>query len=63
MDEIPSNLSKIRQYLDVFANLSELHKCNANLYLAILHTLDAILPEYQKHVAHERQLLLQLFTE
>lgn len=53
IDVIPLTLSKAKQYLNIFADSSELHECSANLYVAILDTLDAIVRHYQKHVARK----------
>lgn len=53
LDEIPSILANAKQYLDVFVESPRLHKCNADLYVAILDTLNAIVRQYQKHVTRK----------
>ncbi|KAI4261054.1 MAG: hypothetical protein L6R42_003739 [Xanthoria sp. 1 TBL-2021] len=61
VDGIPSTLSKAKQYLNIFADSPELHACSADLYVAILDTLDAIVRDYQKHVA--RRLSSAVFRQ
>ena len=51
--EIPSKLCLAKQYLDLFALSPDLHQCSADLYVAILNTLDSIMEEYQKHTMSE----------
>ena len=53
INDIPMTLSRAQQYIDVFADFPKLHKCSANLYVAILDTLIAIVREYQKHTARK----------
>ena len=53
VDEIPWVLSGAKQYIEVFAESLELHKCNAGLYVAIIRVLDAILQQCQQHVARK----------
>ncbi|KAL8930796.1 MAG: hypothetical protein Q9208_000337 [Pyrenodesmia sp. 3 TL-2023] len=61
VDVIPLTLSKAKQYLNIFPDYSKLHECSADLYVAILDTLDAIVRHYQKHVA--RRLSSALFKQ
>ena len=57
VDDIPRYLSRVEQYLEVFAESARLHECSAALYVAILGTLDAIVREFQKHASRkDRQL-------
>jgi len=53
VDEIPLIVSRAKQYIAIFADSPELHKCNADLYVAIINVLDAVLQHCQKHVARK----------
>lgn len=53
IDDIPVYVSKAKQYIEVFADTPELHKCNADLYVAIIDALDAILQQCQQHIARK----------
>lgn len=53
VDEIPWVLSGAKQYIDVFGESLELHKCTADLYVAIIDVLDAILQQCQQCVARK----------
>lgn len=50
IDEIPLTLSGAKQYIEIFADSPELHRCNADLYTAIINVLDAILQQCLQHV-------------
>ncbi|KAL9040168.1 MAG: hypothetical protein Q9180_002080 [Flavoplaca navasiana] len=50
-DGIPLRLSEVKQYLKIFEDLPELHQCSADLYVAMINTLDAIIQQYQKSSA------------
>ena len=51
IDDLPLRLAKASEYIDIFRESPELHQCSANLYGAILSTLDDIVQTYHKHVA------------
>lgn len=53
IDEIPSTVSRAKQYIEIFEDSPELHRCNADLYVAIINALDAILQQCQQHVARK----------
>lgn len=53
IDYIPSTLSEAKTFISLFEGSPEIHKCSANLYVAILSTLDVIVRSFQKHVARE----------
>ena len=53
IDDLPLRLSKAKEYIDIFQESSELHVCSADLYSAILSTLDDIVETYHKHVARK----------
>ena len=53
VEDLPSRLSKAEAYIDIFKDSLELHRCSANLYMAILSTLDNIVRTYHKHVARK----------
>ena len=53
VDEIPWTLSGAKQYIEVFPESCEVHKYNADLYVAIINILDAILQHCQQHVARK----------
>lgn len=53
VNDIPLQLSRAEQYLDIFEDSPRLHECSAALYVAILDTLDTIVRECQKHVARK----------
>ena len=48
LDGITLRLSDIKQYLKIFEDSPELHQCSADLYAAMIDTLDAIIQQYQK---------------
>ncbi|KAL8894995.1 MAG: hypothetical protein Q9192_003908 [Flavoplaca navasiana] len=50
-DGIPLRLSEVKQYLKIFEDSPELHQCSADLYVAMINTLDAIIQQYQKSSA------------
>ena len=51
IDDLPLRLAKAKEYIDIFRESPELHQCSANLYSAILSTLDDIVQTYHKHVS------------
>ena len=51
IDDLPLRLAKASDYIDIFRESPELHQCSADLYGAILSTLDDIVQTYHKHVA------------
>lgn len=51
INDLPLRLSKAKDYIDIFKESAELHQCSADLYVAILSTLDDIVQAYHKHVA------------
>lgn len=54
MDDLPLRLSKAKEYIDIFRESTQLHQCSADLYVAILSTLDDVVQTYhQKHVARK----------
>ena len=53
IEDLPSRLSKAKAYIDIFEDSPELHQCSADLYVAILSTLDDIVHTYHKHVARK----------
>ena len=57
IDDLPLRLSKAKAYIDIFKESSELHQCSADLYGAILSTLDDIVQTYHKHIARKYSLL------
>lgn len=56
LDGIPLRLSGAKQYLKIFEDSPELHQCSADLYVAIIDTLDAIIQQYQKSDARKFDL-------
>ncbi|KAL8980794.1 MAG: hypothetical protein Q9205_004223, partial [Flavoplaca limonia] len=48
---IPLRLSEVKQYLKLFEDSPELHQCSADLYVAMIDTLEAIVQQYQKSYA------------
>lgn len=56
IDDLPLRISKAKEYLDIFKDSPELHQCSADLYCAILSTLDDVVQIYQKHVARKSRL-------
>lgn len=53
IDDLPSRLSRTKEYIDIFKESPQLHQCSADLYVAILSTLDDIVQIYHKHVARK----------
>ena len=53
VEDLPSRLSKAKAYIDIFEDSPQLHQCSADLYVAILSTLDDIVHTYHKHVARK----------
>ena len=53
MEEIPSTLSTTDIYIDLFGQSPDIHKCSADLYVAILNTLDTIVRELNKGLARK----------
>lgn len=53
IDDLPSRLSKTKDYIDIFRESAELHQCSADFYVAILSTLDDIVQTYHKHIARK----------
>ena len=53
VEDLPSRLSKAKAYIDIFEDSPRLHQCSADLYVAILSTLDDIVQIYHKHVARK----------
>ena len=53
MDDLPLRLSKAKEYIDIFKESPQLHQCSADLYVAILSTLDEVVQIYHKHVARK----------
>ena len=53
IDDLPSSLSKAEKYIDIFNESPQLHQCSADLYVALLSTLDEIVQTYHKHVARK----------
>ena len=56
IDDLPLRFSRAKEYIDIFKNSPELHQCSADLYCAILSTLDDVVQIYQKHVARKESL-------
>lgn len=56
IDDLPLRISKAKEYIDIFKDSPELHQCSADLYCAILSTLDDVVQIYQKHVARKNGL-------
>ncbi|KAF6230427.1 hypothetical protein HO133_004769 [Letharia lupina] len=52
IEDLPSRLSKAKEYINIFQDSLQLHQCSADLYVAILSTLDDVVQTYHKHVAH-----------
>ncbi len=52
-DDLPSRLSKTKDFIDIFEASPELHQCSADLYCAILSTLEDVVQTYHKHVARK----------
>ncbi|KAL8857163.1 MAG: hypothetical protein Q9178_006218 [Gyalolechia marmorata] len=48
---IPLRLSEANQYLKIFEDSPEMHQCSADLYVAMIDTLDAVIQQYQKSYA------------
>ena len=76
VDDLPWRLSKAKALIDIFKESPELHQCSADLYSAILSTLEDIIQSYHRHVArkyrhqhcsvkvrltHHRQVFLRTF--
>lgn len=55
IDDLPLRLSKANDYINIFKESSALHQCSADLYGAILSTLDDVVQAYHKHVARKNQ--------
>ena len=53
IDDLPLRLSNAKEYIDIFESSLELHQCSAELYSAILSTLEEIVQAYHKHVARK----------
>ncbi len=53
IDDLPSRLSKTKEFGDIFEASPELHQCSADLYCAILSTLEDVVQTYHKHVARK----------
>lgn len=53
IDDLPLRLSKAKEYIDIFQGSPQLHQCSADLYVAILSTLDDVVQTYHKHVARK----------
>ena len=51
IDDLPLRLARASEYIDIFRESPELHQCSADLYSAILSTLDDVVQTYHKHVA------------
>ena len=51
--EIPWIVSRAKQYIEVFADSPELHRCNADVYVAIISALEAILQQCRQHIARK----------
>lgn len=56
IDDLPLRISKAKEYIDIFKDSPELHQCSADLYCAILSTLDDVVQIYQKHLARKSRL-------
>lgn len=56
IDDLPLRISKAKELIDIFKDSPELHQCSADLYCAILSTLDNVVQIYQKHVARKSRL-------
>ena len=54
IDDLPLRLAKASKYIEIFGESPELHQCSADLYSAILSTLDDIVQTYHKHVARTK---------
>ncbi len=54
IDDLPLRLSKAKEYIDIFNESPELHQCSADLYVAILSTLDEVIQTYHKHIARKQ---------
>lgn len=55
IDDLPLRLSKANDYINIFKESPALHQCSADLYEAILSTLDDIVQAYHKPAARENQ--------
>lgn len=53
IEDLPSRLSKAKEYIAIFQDSLQLHQCSADLYVAILSTLDDVVQTYHKHVARK----------
>ena len=53
IDDLPLRFSRAKEFIEIFEESLELHQCSADLYGAILGTLDDIVQIYQKHVARK----------
>lgn len=53
IEDLPLRLARAKSYIDIFEDSPELHECSADLYVAILRTLDEIVQTYHKHVARK----------
>lgn len=56
IDDLPLRISKAKEYIDIFKDSPELHQCSADLYCAILSTLDDVVQIYLKHFARKSRL-------
>ena len=56
IDDLPLRISKAKEYIDIFKDSPELHQCSADLYCAILSTLDDVVQIYEKHPARKSRL-------
>lgn len=55
IDDLPSRVFKANDYVNIFKDSPALHQCSADLYCAILSTLDEIVQTYHKHAARRTQ--------
>ena len=55
IEDLPLRFSKAKEYIDIFGESPQLHQCSADLYGAILSTLDHVAQAYHKHVARKDQ--------
>lgn len=53
IEDLPARLGRAKGYIDIFEDSRELHECSADLYVAVLSTLDEIVQTYHKHVARK----------
>ena len=55
VEDLPLRISKAKEYVDIFRESHDLHQCSADLYGAILNTLDEVVQTYHKHVARKNR--------